>query len=117
MDALVSFARWEMMILLGGLMLAVVYKLFTGGIDMSGLLTVKGGSDDQSFSSSRAQMLISTVVAAMYYLLQVIDNPTAKSLPDVPATLVAILGGSHAIYLGGKARNLLFGNRGDNGSK
>lgn len=117
MEALVSFARWEMMILLGGLMLAVVYKLFTGGIDMSGLLTVKGVPGDQSFSSSRAQMLMSTVVAGMYYLLQVIDNPSATSLPDVPPTLVAILGGSHAIYLGGKARSLLFGKRGNNGSK
>ena len=117
MDALVSFARWEMMILLGGLMAAVVYKLFTGGIDMSGLLTVKGVPGDQSFSSSRAQMLMATVVAAMYYLLQVIDNPSAKSLPDVPPTLVAILGGSHAIYLGGKARSLFFGKRGHNDSK
>ncbi|SRR5258708_38088911 len=117
MDGLVSLARWEMLILLGGLMATVVYKLFTGGIDMSGLLTVKGGPDDQSFSASRAQMLMATVVAGMYYLLQVIDNPSAKSLPEMPPALVAILGGSHAIYLGGKARSLLFGNRGGNSSK
>jgi hypothetical protein len=117
MDALVSFARWEMMILLGGLMLAVLYKLFTGGIDMSGLLTVKGVPGDQSFSSGRAQMLMSTVVAGMYYLLQVINNPSATSLPDVPPALVAIVGGSHAIYLGGKARDLLFGKPGVKGSK
>jgi hypothetical protein len=114
MDGLISFARWEMIILLGGLMLAVVYKLFTGGIDMSGLLTVKGGPDDQSFSSSRAQMLMATLITGMYYVLQVIDNPSATSLPELPPTLVAILGGSHAIYLGGKARHLLFGKRRDN---
>jgi hypothetical protein len=48
----------------------------------------------------------------MYYLLQVINNRDSKSLPDIPATLVGILGGSHAIYLGGKVQSLqdeLFG--------
>lgn len=113
MDGVISFARWEMIILLGGLMLTVVYKLFTGGIDTAGLLTVKGGPDDQSFSSGRAQMLIATIFAGMYYLIQVIDNPTVNSLPELPPTLVAILGGSQAIYLGGKARDLLFNKRRD----
>jgi hypothetical protein len=39
-----------MIILLGGLMVVVVLKVFAGGIAMSGLLTVKGGKDDASFS-------------------------------------------------------------------
>jgi len=57
---------------------------------------------------------MSTMLAAMYYLLQVINKPTSASLPDVPAALVGILGGSHAIYLGGKVQSLqdsLFGTR------
>ena len=106
-----------MIILLVGLMVVVAYKLFTGGVTMEGLLTVKGGGDDNTFSPARLQMLMSTVLAGMYYLLQVINNPASTSLPDVPTPLVGILGGSHAIYLGGKVQSLrdsLFGKQGKN---
>jgi hypothetical protein len=106
MTFLARAARWEMIILLGGFMIVVACKVFAGGIDLSGLLKVKGGEDDGSFSPGRAQMLMSTLLAAMYYLLQVIDNPSADSLPAVPSTLVGVLGGSHAIYLGGKVQSL-----------
>jgi len=114
MPGLVTAVRWEIIILLGGLMVVVVYKLFNGDVTLSGLLMVKGGDDDNTFSPARLQMLMSTVLAGMYYLLQVINNPSSTSLPDVPTPLVGILGGSHAIYLGGKVQSLqdqLFGKR------
>jgi hypothetical protein len=106
MPGLVTAARWEIVILLGGLMVVVVYKIFTGGVSLSGLLTVKGGVDRETFSPARSQMLMSTVLAAMYYLLQVIDNPSSTSIPDIPTPLVALLGASHAVYLGGKVQSL-----------
>jgi hypothetical protein len=112
MPGLATAVRWEMVILIGGLIAVVVSKLFTGGVILSGLLKVKGGDDEGTFSPARLQMLMSTVLAAMYYLLQVINNRGSNSLPDVPATLIGILGGSHAIYLGGKVKSLqgaLFG--------
>jgi hypothetical protein len=114
MPGLVTAVRWEIIILLGGLMVVVVCKLFTGSVTLSGLLTVKGGDDDNTFSPARLQMLMSTMLAGMYYLLQVINSPPSNSLPDVPTPLVGILGGSHAIYLGGKVQSLqdqLFGKR------
>ena len=114
MPGLVTAVRWEIIILLGGLMVVVVYKLFNGDVTLSGLLMVKGGDDDNTFSPARLQMLMSTVLAGMYYLLQVINNHSSNSLPDVPTPLVGILGGSHAIYLGGKVQSLqdqLFGKR------
>ncbi len=106
MPGLVTAVRWEMIILLGGLMGVVVYKLLTGGMNLSGLLEVKGGVDDETFSPARSQMLMATVLAAMYYLLQVINNPSSTSIPDVPTPLVGVLAGSHAIYLGGKVQSL-----------
>ena len=96
MPGLATAVRWEMVILIGG-------------------LKVKGGHDEGTFSPARLQMLMSTVLAAMYYLLQVINNRGSNSLPDVPATLIGILGGSHAIYLGGKVQSFqdqLFGKGG-----
>jgi hypothetical protein len=107
MSGLVTAARWEIALLMSGLMLAVMYKLFTGGIGMSCLLTARDARGNPSFSPGRAQMLMSTIVTAMYYLLQVIDNRSADSLPSLPNTLVGIVGASQAIYLASKARSLL----------
>lgn len=114
MHGLAVATRWEMIILLGGLMAAVVYKLLTGGIDMSGLLTVKGGKDDGTMSAGRVQMMMATLYTALYYLMQLIGNPHTGSLPPVPGPLVGVLAGSHAIYLGGKAfglKDLLLGKK------
>jgi len=106
MPGLVTAARWEMFILLGGLMVVVACKLMMGSVNLSGLLMVKGGVDDETFSPARSQMLMSTMLAAMYYLLQVITNPSSTSIPDVPMPLVGLLGASHMIYLGGKVQSL-----------
>lgn len=110
MPYLARAARWEVIILLGGLMIVVASKVFAGSINLAGLLTVSkrpGQSLDEpaGFSPARAQMLMATLLAAMYYLLQVINNPSTDSLPDAPSTLVGVLGGSHAIYLGGKVQS------------
>jgi hypothetical protein len=110
MPYLLSAARLEMVILLGGLMIVVVSKVFAGGIGLSGLLTVskrpgQSPNEPAEFSPARAQMLMATLLAAMYYLLHVINNPSADSLPDAPSTLVGVLGGSHAIYLAGKVQS------------
>jgi len=108
MSGLLTAVRWEMALLLTSLFLAVVYKTFTGGIRLSGLLTARDSRGNLSFSPGRAQMLMATMVTAVYYLLQVIDNRSSDSLPSLPNTLVGIVGGSHAVYLGAKAWSLLY---------
>jgi len=108
MKSVATLAYWEGLILLGGLFGIVFWKLLTGGISLSGLLDGdrREGSDiSTSFSPGRVQLLMFTISSALYYLLQVIDNPS--SFPKVPDALVAVLGGSHAVYLGGKAQGLL----------
>jgi len=47
-------------------------------------------------------MLIATVVVAGQYLHAVIANPL-PGFPPLPPAAVAVLGGSHLVYLGGKA--------------
>ena len=106
MPGLAKAARWELIILLVGLLVIVLSKAIGGGRNLSGLMTVKGGKDDGAFSPGRAQMMMATLLTAMYYLLQVINNPSADHLPEVPAALVGVLGGSQAIYLGGKVQGL-----------
>jgi hypothetical protein len=114
MPSIDTLAYWEGFILLGGFFGLVFWKLLNGGISLHGLL--QGQVRDKSqpsgfskqFSPGRAQALMVTLLFAMNYLIQVINNPT--EFPPVPNAMLAVLGGSHALYLGGKAKNLLLGN-------
>jgi hypothetical protein len=106
---------WEGIILLGGFFGVIFWRLFTGEISLDGLLY--GSRRDRSndlgysafFSPGRTQMLIVTIVTAGYYLLQVIHDPT--TFPKIPVAWTVALGGSQAIYLGGKAQSMLLGIR------
>jgi hypothetical protein len=111
----VQLAVWGGMLLLIGFFGIIFWKIFTGSISLDYLLygdvRERTAKDSQSystqFSPGRAQALMFTVVAAGYYLLQVIQDPT--KFPQIPDTLLYALGGSHAVYLGGKAQGLLLG--------
>jgi hypothetical protein len=109
MTYLAKAARLETIILLAGLMIIIACKVIAGDIDRSGLLTVskdpRRTDAPSEFSPARAQMLMATLLGAMYYLIQVINSPSSDSLPDVPSALVGIIGGSHAIYLAGKVQS------------
>jgi hypothetical protein len=112
MLATTTLAKWEGVILLGGFVFVVVWKIATGEISLDYLLygeakTNRGKGWATFFSPGRAQMLLLSVTVAGYYLLQVIQRPT--HFPDVPRELMVALGGSHAVYLGGKAQSLYLG--------
>lgn len=105
-----TLAYWEGLILIVGLFGVVFWKLCTGEIDLDQLFEGDSGQDDDPdsyVSGGRVQMFIVTLSAAGYYLMQVIQNPT--QFPEVPSGLVGVVAGSHAIYLGGKAQDLLSG--------
>jgi|HubBroStandDraft_3_1064219.scaffolds.fasta_scaffold03153_5 glycerol uptake facilitator-like aquaporin len=93
----------EGFVLLAGFFGIVVYKIAIGEIPLAGLLDAKNPDGRPSFSPARLQLLIFTVGVAAYYLHAVVANPHRDSLPDLPQSVVAALGGSHAAYLGGKA--------------
>jgi hypothetical protein len=90
-------------LLLSGFFGVVVLNLANGNISLAGLLETKGPSGRPSFSPARLQMLIATVVVAAQYVHAVIADPMRDSLPALPPAVLAVLGGSHAVYLGGKA--------------
>lgn len=103
MDTVIQLARWEGFILPGGIFALVFWKILTGSISLSGLFQ----THDERFSPGRVQLLIFTVFVAIRYVVQVIQNPTA--FPEIPPGWIVALGGSQALYLGGKARDMLFG--------
>jgi len=100
-----TLAYWEPVILLGGFFAIVFWKLLTGSISLSQLLCGDRSDNTTYFSPGRVQLLMITLIFALNYLIQVIHDPTR--FPDVPNGLVAVLGGSHAVYLGGKAEAML----------
>jgi hypothetical protein len=103
MEFLTKLATIEVGILVGGCFAVVAYKLVIGEISLAGLLYSKEPDGRPAFSPARLQLLIFTGVVAARYLGEVIADPRQLSLPHLPLSVVIALGGSHAVYLGGKA--------------
>jgi len=106
-----TLASWEGLILIGGLIGIVVWKMMTGEISLEQLFEgetlARDGTRSSYASGGRVQAFLVTIYVAFYYLMQVIHNPTG--FPDVPTVLVGVLAGSHALYLGDKAQAMLLG--------
>ena len=106
MAGLVAFARFVIIALLGGLAVVVAFKILSGSIPLAGLLEGRGPDGQRGFSLARAQMLVLSVFFALQYLIAAMHGASAGRLPKPSLTLLAIFGGSQAIYLAGKARGL-----------
>ena len=96
MQLLITCARWEAIFLIAAFAVVTLRKVLES-TNFSTLLF----DTDGSFSPGRVQMLVLTVLTAMQYLLTTLHDPS--HLPSIPSNLVAVLGGSQAVYLGGKA--------------
>lgn len=85
-----------------GLAAVVLVQIAIGRISIAGLLDTKDASGRSSFSPARLQLLIFTVVVAAQYLYRVFAHLGQDTMPSLPSGVVAALGGSQAVYLGGK---------------
>ena len=105
---LTSLLRFELGAFLFGVAIVVGYRLLTGAINTVGLFyQINPLSTERSFSPERVQLLLFTIFVGFWYLLQALDARGSGKLPDVPPQTLALLGGSHAVYLGGKAYSML----------
>lgn len=115
MPSLFILAKWEGLLLLGGFFGIIGWKLVSGSITLDQLLdgdiqdksAANGNGTARYVSSGRVQSLIVTVFVALYYLKQVVENPTA--FPTLPNGVLEALAGSQALYLGGKAQATFIG--------
>ena len=108
MEQLIPIIRFEVWLMLSGLALVVAYKMLTGGINMKGLLNDKKDKQTAGFSPARVQLLIMTLFGAGYYLLLTVKDGYPTEFPEVPQELLALVGGGNLVYLGAKARSMLF---------
>jgi hypothetical protein len=120
MALLVQLVKWEITVFLLALAGIVALRLLTGDIKTAGLLhgkiTGRPKGQDQYFSPERLQLLVFMLGAGLHYLTLVLTNPNPGVFPPVPATWPAILGGSNAVYLGGRTWARWFANRNSNNS-
>jgi hypothetical protein len=107
------YVALEVVLFLGGFAAIIAYRLLTGGINTRYLFYGKRNDGTRYFSPERVQLLVFTLGTAIMYLLKVANSvkagtpPAQLQLPDIPTVTLAMLGGSHAIFLGGKAYNML----------
>jgi hypothetical protein len=89
--------EWIVAGILGILAIAILWKIFSGEIDISHLLNEANGSA----SMSRFQLLIFTfvVAASLFYLVE--KNKEAK-FPDIPSGVLTLIGISASTYAVGK---------------
>ena len=101
MGELADSAAFGARLLTGALVLAIVYRLLTGGFRASGLLQ---GRDRRS-SPVRIQLLLATLLVAGTYLTLASGAIAegAAALPAPPTLLLWILAASHAVYLAREA--------------
>jgi hypothetical protein len=85
---------------LAGLAAVIAMQLLSGGIKTRYLFYGRRKNGALYFSPERVQLLTFTVWIAFNYLLSVIQQP--RAFPEISAQTLALLGGSHALYLGGK---------------
>jgi len=107
MRALAELAYWEVLFLLMALAASVGLQLFTGQINTHGLFHGRRGDGSQYFSPERVQLLLFTMGAAFQFLASVLHDPS--KFPVVPDSWIYLLGGSHVVFLGGKAGAAFWG--------
>jgi len=102
--ALVTRVVFGFLIALAG---AIFAQILSGRIHTKFLLhgTRKDGS--RYFSPERVQLLLFTLGTAGNYFVSAAQNAGRGILPDVSQQTLMLLGGSHALYLGGKAYFML----------
>ena len=106
-------AQWVVFAELCGFFAIVFWKLLVGSIPLSQVLEgdVRDPQNDTGYSlhvsPARIQTLLITLVTGVYCLTQTLHDPT--QFPEIPNSLLAVIGGSHFIYLSGKAKSLLLG--------
>ncbi|MCU1264843.1 MAG: hypothetical protein JWM21_1161 [Acidobacteria bacterium] len=104
---LMWFARFEVVLFLGGFAAIIFYRMLTGSINTHYLLYGTNKDGTKYFSPERVQLLLFTLWTAVSYVMQIGETREAGVLPDIPIKTLALLGGSQAIYLGGKAYSML----------
>lgn len=108
MSSVVSATAAIVLGFLLALALLTATRILNGTINTRLLLYGTKADGTRYLSPERVQLLLFTIWTAMSYLLNVFNHLGSSTLPDIPKETLYLLGGSHALYLGGKAFAMLY---------
>jgi len=106
MASISQLVIWEVLILAVGLFGTVAIQLLTGRINTHGLFYGVRRDGSRFFSPDRIQLLLFTMAFGLQYLMKVIENPSGQ-FPPIENSWIALVGGSHALYLGRKMYSMV----------
>ncbi len=100
-----TFLNYFLIIWMSALSALVGFRLLTGRIDLTGVLSVEGtmaapSSARPSFSPARLQLLVTTVAGLAAYATA---SLSARKMVPIHDDLVALFALSHVCYMGPKA--------------
>src|SRR5258708_20027242 len=95
MNTLLLWIGFGFLLIMGALCIMLLLKMWTNQIDLSTLLDEANGDA----SISRFQLLIFSLVVAVGLFLFILKN---MSLPEIPASILTLLGISASTYAAGK---------------
>lgn len=101
MPFLSQFLKYEILLILSGFVVVVIFKIFNGRINIRQMLRDK---QSRAFSSARMQQLLFTFIISLYYIYLTFKNPAV--FPEIDGSLLYLLTASSVVYLGGKARSV-----------
>jgi hypothetical protein len=97
----VSVVGWGFVL---GLLAVVSLGLLTQRINARNLLHHRSRNGAVRISPERVQLLVMTLAIAGQYLWGMSESAEPAALPSLPPSWLAMLGFSHCLYLGRKAR-------------
>lgn len=100
---------WDIRVFVFALIAIITARLLDGRINTVGLLYERSPVSELVLSPMRIQLLLVTLALAAQYLSEVIAGDR-QTMPAIPQSWIAVLGGSHSLYLGGKFWNRNQGN-------
>jgi hypothetical protein len=103
----ITILRWEGQGFLVLLAVILVYRMLTGGINLTGLLRRK--DSDGGVSPERIQLLLATLALSAKYLGEV-AHATGGAMPDINSQWLYVFGASSGIYASLKAWTTLKSN-------
>ncbi len=90
---------WLLLAWIGALVVVVAYRMVQGDIPFDGLLS----SDGDRYDPERVQSLAVFLFVIVAYLGGALAGTAEHHrLPDIPASLLALLAGSNGLFIGGK---------------
>lgn len=97
-EVLALVCGWVILVLVGVIGLVIIWKIFSGKINISSILNESGTN---KASLSRLQFLIFTFVIALSLFLVVVGKGTGVPSfpPEIPAGIFALLGISGGTYV------------------